>query len=49
MTSGEMTPHNDTQIVLAFVIMIISSMILANVFGQMTVLNHEINHKTIKF
>jgi hypothetical protein len=29
--------------------MIISSMVLANVFGQMTVLNHDMNHKTIKF
>lgn len=33
ISSGEMTPNTNTEIVLALIIMIISSMILANVFG----------------
>ena len=49
ISSGEMMPTSNLEIILAFVIMIISSMILANVFGQMTVLNADMNHKTIKF
>lgn len=42
-------PTSNVEIMVAFIIMIISSMILANVFGQMTVLNADMNHKTIKF
>ena len=44
-----MMPTTNIEIILAFVVMIISSMILANVFGQMTVLNADMNQKTIKF
>lgn len=39
IASGEMTPHTDAEIVLAFFIMLFSSIILANIFVQMTNLN----------
>ena len=47
MTSGEIAPRTDTEVIVAFVIMLISSMILANLIALITVLNAEINHKTI--
>jgi hypothetical protein len=49
MTSGEISPKTNNEVIVAFVIMLISSMILANLIAQITVLNAEINHKTIRF
>ncbi|CDW87072.1 cyclic nucleotide-binding protein [Stylonychia lemnae] len=49
IAGGEMSPQTDTEITLAFIIMLFSSMVLANIFVQMTVLNSQINHKTMKF
>ena len=36
MNSGEITPATNTEFIMAIIIMLISSMILANLFGQMT-------------
>ena len=49
IAGGEMTPKTDLEVSISFLIMLFSSMVLANVFVQMTVLNHEMNHKTVKF
>jgi hypothetical protein len=49
MTSGEVNPKTNNEVIVAFVVMLISSMILANLIALITVLNSEINHKTIKF
>jgi hypothetical protein len=39
IAGGEMAPHTNTEITLAFFIMLFSSMVLANIFVQMSVLN----------
>ena len=44
-----MTPATNPEIIMAIIIMLISSMILANLFGQMTQLNAQMNAKTLKF
>lgn len=44
-----MTPATNSEIIMAIIIMLISSMILANLFGQMTALNQQMNAKTLKF
>lgn len=49
ISSGEMLPTTNAEIMIAGIVMLFSSMFLANIFGQMTVLNADMNHKTIKF
>jgi hypothetical protein len=49
MTGGEIGPESDTEIMFSIIIMVMSSMLLANIFGQLTILTAEMNKSTIKF
>lgn len=49
IASGEMSPHTNFEIVLAFFVMLFSSFVLSNIFVQISNLNLEINHKTVLF
>lgn len=46
---GEMAPRSNLELVVSFIIMVISAFLLANTFGQMAVLTAEMNSKTVKF
>jgi hypothetical protein len=49
MTGGEIGPNSDTEILFSIIIMLASSILLANIFGQLTILTAERNKSTIKF
>ena len=49
ITSNEMAPKTNKELVVASILMVFSSMISANLFGKMAVLSREMNKKTIKF
>ena len=46
---GEMVPRTNVELIFAATIMLMSAIIISNIFGTMAVLAAELNQKTIKF